>query len=214
VEAAKENCADFPQYQICQADILRMPFKPESFDVVICIGVIQHTPKPEETIVALARMVRPGGRLFIDHYAPGYAMSFSRTKLRQFLLAKKPEYCMRFCTRLRDRLWPLHTKLHTCRNKWVWSRLYSLFVRMSPLVDYQDAYPQLSLEILREWALLDMHDLLTDRYKHLRTTDQIQKVLSDLGLIVERCVYAGNGVEAAAQKPASAMPGNPAQCAV
>jgi ubiquinone/menaquinone biosynthesis C-methylase UbiE len=201
VDAAKENCKGFSGHQICQADILAMPFRPESFDVVICIGVAQHTPNPEKTIAALSRMVRPGGRLFIDHYAPGYPMSFFRTKLRNYLLTKDSEYCMRFCTWLRNRLWPLHTKLHTLRNKLIWGKFYSLLCKISPLVDYQDAYPQLSQSILREWALLDMHDLLTDVYKHLRTTDQIAETLISLGLEIERCEYAGNGVEAAARRP-------------
>jgi SAM-dependent methyltransferase len=201
VEAAKENCVDFPNRRICQADILSMPFKPESFDVVICIGVIQHTPDPEKTIAALSRMVRPGGRLFIDCYAPGYPMSLSRRVLRRLLLTRKPEYCMKFCAGLRDRLWPWHVRLHAYRRRRFLGKFYSLFIRLSPLVDYQDAYPQLSSQILRDWALLDMHDLLTDFYKHLRTKEQIFETLASLGLEVERCEYAGNGVEAAARKP-------------
>jgi ubiquinone/menaquinone biosynthesis C-methylase UbiE/uncharacterized protein YbaR (Trm112 family) len=201
VDAAKENCKDFSGHQICQADILSMPFRPESFDAVICIGVIQHTPDPEKTIAALSRMVVPGGHLFIDHYAPGYPMSLSRRALRRFLLTRNPEYSMRFCTRLRDVFWPLHVKLHTVRNKRIWRKLYSLLLKISPLVDYQDAYPRLSQPVLREWALLDMHDLLTDVYKHLRTTEQIAQTFIALGLETERCEYAGNGVEAAARKP-------------
>src|ERR1044072_1806032 len=68
-EAHYANCHDLsPDYFVCQADALKLPVAPGSFDFVVCLGVIQHTPSPEETIAALARYVRPGGTLAIDHY--------------------------------------------------------------------------------------------------------------------------------------------------
>ena len=203
VDAARENCKHFSNHHICQASILAMPFSAESFDIVVCIGVVQHTPDPEETIAALAQMVKPGGKLFIDHYTSDYPMSAVRQALRRFLLRKNPEYCMRFCQYLRNILWPLHTALHRYKASPVVGRIYAKLLQFSPLVDYQDSYPQLAPEILREWALLDMHDLLTDVYKHLRTTEQINNALTRSGLEVIKCVYAGNGVEAAAIKPAN-----------
>ena len=205
VDAARENCASFPGHDVCQASILRMPFSPESFDVVICIGVVQHTPNPEETVAALARMVRPGGALYIDHYAPGYPMPFMRGMLRRFLLRKDPAYCMRFCSRLRNLLWPIHVRLRAWRGKRFMGAVYAAFTNFSPLVDYQDVYPSLPPVVLREWAMLDTHDLLTDVYKHLRTTDEIRAMLGKNGLAVTRCEYAGNGVEAAAVRP---LPGS------
>lgn len=36
VEANYKNCGSFPNYFICQASILELPFPPEEFDVVIC----------------------------------------------------------------------------------------------------------------------------------------------------------------------------------
>ena len=71
VEANYENCRHLgPDYFVCQADALKLPVAPHSFDFVVCLGVIQHTPSPEETIAALARYVRQGGTLAIDHYRP------------------------------------------------------------------------------------------------------------------------------------------------
>jgi SAM-dependent methyltransferase len=201
VEAARDNCDIFPNHNVCQANILDMPYPPESFDAVVCIGVIQHTPNPEESIAALAHMVKPGGQLFIDHYAPGYPMPLVRRAFRSFLQGKNPDYRMHFCMKLRDLLWPHHVSFHARKSERLGHKRYRILNRFSPLVDYQDAYPQLSPETLREWALLDMHDLLTDTYKHLRTTAQIDKALVDNGLQVTRCIYAGNGVEAAARKP-------------
>ena len=50
VEANYLNCNKYPNYHVERADVTHLPFKPETFDVVICIGVIQHTPSPELTI--------------------------------------------------------------------------------------------------------------------------------------------------------------------
>src|SRR5437867_3509247 len=46
VEANARNNGHRPNLHLAQADILHPPFAPESFDRVLCIGVIQHTPDP------------------------------------------------------------------------------------------------------------------------------------------------------------------------
>src|SRR4051812_8157241 len=70
-EAVDANRLNFPQndsHRIAQADILALPVRPQRFDVVFCLGVVQHTPVPEETIAALYEHVCPGGWLVFDHY--------------------------------------------------------------------------------------------------------------------------------------------------
>ncbi len=71
--AVDANQINFPQtknHRIIQADIMHAPFEVGGFDLVICLGVIQHTPNPEATISKLFEQVRPGGMLVIDHYTP------------------------------------------------------------------------------------------------------------------------------------------------
>lgn len=203
VEANYKNCGSFPNYFVCQASILELPFAPEQFDIVICIGVIQHTPNPEETMAALCRQVKPGGMLIIDHYTYGYAATESRRLLRAVLLKMPSNIALGVCKTLTACLWPLHSYLWHSRTLPVIRRLRHHFLRLSPLVDYHDAYPQLGPERLKIWATLDTHDTLTDYYKHLRSTDEIRDTLSSLGMDRIETAYAGNGVEARAYKPAS-----------
>jgi len=66
VDANYGNCHHYDKYEVVQANLLHLPVAPQQFDQVICIGVIQHTPSPEETIVALCGYVKPGGLLVID----------------------------------------------------------------------------------------------------------------------------------------------------
>lgn len=73
--------------------------------------------------------------------------------------------------------------------------------RVSPIVTYFHALPELSDESQYEWAELDTHDSLTDWYKRLRSRRAIRRTLESLGaqeLWVER---GGNGIEARCRKP-------------
>ena len=201
VDANFENCHTYPNYFVCQADITALPIKPESFEVVICIGVIQHTPDPEKTIAALCSYVRPGGLLIIDHYTQGYHETPVRRILRAVLLRVPPRYSMSFTRGLTGLLWPVHKFLGSRKKNGLVRNTRNIFLFLSPLVDYYDAYPQLSEEQMKLWAMLDTHDTLTDRYKHLRSEQEIHDQLESCGMENIRIIPGGNGIEARAQKP-------------
>lgn len=44
----------------------RMPLPDDSFDTVMCIQVLEHTPKPQALLDDVARVLRPGGLLIIS----------------------------------------------------------------------------------------------------------------------------------------------------
>ena len=199
VEANYQNCGDKPNYFICQADVRALPFAPHSFDFVMCLGVIQHTPSSEQTISALAQFIKPGGMLVIDHYAPDYPTTFSRRWLRRLLLRLPPASSSRLALSLTRMLLPLH-KLGWNQKRGRW-RLRRQLQKFSPVVDYYDVYPQLGEKTLAEWALLDTHDTLTDYYKHLRSVEQIDSCLIACGLVDTETRHAGNGIEARARMP-------------
>lgn len=51
-----------------QANIFAMPFKPNSVDILICSGVLHHTPNPKKGFQELLRLVKPGGKILIGLY--------------------------------------------------------------------------------------------------------------------------------------------------
>jgi ubiquinone/menaquinone biosynthesis C-methylase UbiE len=65
-----------------------LPFPPSAFDLVICLEVLEFTPRPEATLKELVRVLRPGGWLLItnriDWQAP---LIFGRTWSRQAFTA-------------------------------------------------------------------------------------------------------------------------------
>lgn len=209
VDANYQNCKDKDGYFVCQGDILNLPVEDDAFDIVICIGVIQHTPVPEETIAELCTKVKPGGVLVIDHYTQGYGNNVGLKAVRKVLLKASPEFALQFTKNMVGVLWPIHRitwKLWThplsakLRVSVIFRLIVQLLRKISPVVDYQSAYPQLTPEMLRAWAILDTHDTLTDIYKHLRSQEEIIQALNENGMVDINAVYAGNGVEARAFK--------------
>lgn len=210
VEANRANCSSAANYFVCQADITRLPVAPGQFDVVVCVGVIQHTPDPERTMSALCSYVKPGGLLLIDHYSLEYPATLSRRLLRRFLLGRSSPFSLRFCTLLTNVLWPLHRALwllfreSPLRKVPLLPKIRSAFVLMSPIVDHHHNFPELSPALLKTWALLDTHDTLTDAYKHLRSQEQIETHLQRCGMESVQAWVGGNGIEAHARKSAAA----------
>ncbi|MCX6319795.1 MAG: methyltransferase domain-containing protein [Bacteroidetes bacterium] len=195
VEVNRENCPVNERHKVIQADINDMPFEPEIFDIVICIGVIQHTPNTEKTIEDLFRLVKKGGHLVIDHYTFEKSY-FLRTAFlyRRFLKKKNPDFTIAYTKKLVNRYLPLHKRFS--KNK-----LLSIFLnRISPVITYYRAFPELNEQMQEEWAYLDTHDSLTDWYKRFRSKGSIRKTLENLGATDIYCEYGGNGVEARCKK--------------
>jgi SAM-dependent methyltransferase len=189
----------------CQASIDALPVARESFDWVICLGVVQHTPDPAATIRSLAACVKPGGRLVIDHYSLGHDYPLPRRIMRRLMLALPSAWASPAALAVSRMLARLHAP--TWQQRTIPLRLRQVLRPLSPLVDYYDSYPQLSREILMEWCVLDTHDAVTDVYKHLRSVEQVADDVRAAGLTILRAAPGGNGVEVIAQRPGAAAGG-------
>jgi 2-polyprenyl-3-methyl-5-hydroxy-6-metoxy-1,4-benzoquinol methylase len=196
VDANRESFPTGKRHRILQADVRRLPFRDQQYDVVFCLGVIQHTPAPEETIEKLYAQTKPGGWLVIDHYTRNLSW-YTKTApaLRMVMRRLPPATAMQWSQGLVAAFFPLH---RAARH----SRVAQAFVsRVSPVLTYYHVLP-LDDELQRQWALLDTHDALTDWYKHFRSREQIRGVLEHLGGQEIWCDYGGNGVEARCRRPA------------
>ena len=69
IDAAFVNLNERDNIHFLQADIFRLPFRPETFDFVYSWGVLHHTPDPPAAFQELPRLVRPGGKLMTFLYA-------------------------------------------------------------------------------------------------------------------------------------------------
>lgn len=73
VESARHNLAKYPNAVVIQGDIGNLPFALETFDFVVSIGVLHHTPDTKLYTNSLIPFVKPGGRLSIWVYPPKFA---------------------------------------------------------------------------------------------------------------------------------------------
>jgi len=209
--AVDANQRNFPQnstHRVAQANILQLPFLPQQFDVVFCLGVVWNTPCPEETIAALYAQVKPGGVLVFDQFRPTLSQFTKTSTLLRLILRRLPPRMGIMVTEAITRcLLPLH-KL--TRNFRLGQMLLS---RISPVLSYYHAFPQLSDELLRQWAELDTHNSLTAWYYHCRTPSQIRRSLKQLGLCEISLQTTGVNVEARGRRPVTPAktmnPGSP-----
>ena len=110
VEPNQRNCPQSAQHRIVQCDINLLPFHPQQYDVVICLGVIQHTRKPERTVTDLYRQVKPGGWLVFDHYTHSLSLytRFGEHLLRPILKRVPPAQGVAVTKTLTRWFFPLH----------------------------------------------------------------------------------------------------------
>jgi SAM-dependent methyltransferase len=198
VDVNRKNIGPQPNYVVAQADLRRSPFPPRSFDFVIALGVLQHTPSPENSVRALWTLVRPSGTLVMDHYTWTLSLATKLAPLYRLLIKRLPPDAARQRT---DRLVELFFPLH-----WAVRRFYPaqmLLSRVSPCLFYFRAFPHLSKDQHRELCRLDTFDSLTDQYKHIRTRGEIRRLLANLPESEHVVTYrAGNGIEARTRRRA------------
>lgn len=201
VAANKANNGASNKLCLVQADIREMPFPQGIYDLVLCLGVIQHTPNSEESIRALWSRVRPGGRLVFDHY---------RWKLRNFMpppLGVAGLFYRWYFLRVpKERQFAAVKRVFDFWFPLVWSLrkskvLQFVLSRMTPIVNYYPHFGLRDREMYYDWMLLDTNDAMTDVYKHRRTAKQIRHFLEQLGAEDIVVTHGGNGVEASCKRP-------------
>jgi ubiquinone/menaquinone biosynthesis C-methylase UbiE len=49
-----------------QADLKQLPFHDDSFDAAVCVQTLEHVNEPKQVMGEIARVLRPGGRLYLS----------------------------------------------------------------------------------------------------------------------------------------------------
>jgi len=103
VATAQSLASGDPNVHVLQADLLRPPFPPgagdRGFDFVFSLGVIHHLDDPAAAIASLARLLRPGGELFVWVYADeGNALARRVIEPLRRLTTRLPPRALRLLT--------------------------------------------------------------------------------------------------------------------
>jgi|SRR5882672_4141094 len=93
IDVARENLGSHPNAHLLQADLLNLPLKPGTFDLIFSIGVIMTTADARRTFLSLVPLLKPGGTIAIWIY-DGYDRVYGASS----------DFYRRFTTRLPHRL--------------------------------------------------------------------------------------------------------------
>lgn len=162
---------------IVQADIYNMPFGKGSFDRLFCFGVLQHTPDVGKAFSVLPAYLKRGGHIAVDVYRkqPWFSRAWKpRYRLRPILKGMNPEALYRITSNYVRWMWPICRVLNITR----FGRRMSAALLV---VDYGREFG-LSEGMSKEWAILEMFDMLSAAYEEPQTMDAVEQWLKDGGL--------------------------------
>lgn len=177
INVCSQQFSDSPRFRPVAANVQDLPWAEGQYDIVLCIGVIQHTPNPAKALRALVGQVSEGGYLVIDQYRHSVSAWLRPTWLvRAVLIRISPERAMAMTDALVKIFLPFHKLVRR------WRVMEIVLNRLSPITSHYSQLP-LSDEEQERWARLNTHDNLTDRYKHQTTRRKLERMSEYAGLV-------------------------------
>lgn len=174
VESNYENNFKYQKnLKIFQADIYNIPFKNNSFDKIICLGVLQHTPDIKKSIECLVEKLKVGGEIIIDFYAINGWWTKISAKYLLRPLTKKLDH---------ETLLKIITKTISV-NIYIFKFFYFLKIgflaRFLPMCDISSFPKNIDKKTLREMAILDTFDQYSPMY------DNPQKPIDVINMLIK-----------------------------
>jgi SAM-dependent methyltransferase len=193
VEANRRNNGHYQNLALLRADILNPPFAEGSFEKVLCLGVLQHTPDPEASFHSLVRFVKPGGEIVADVYRKSLtALMCWKYLLRPVTRRLPPQLLYNVISASAPIFVPITAALRRLGGP--------ALARLSPMVEYSRF--GLASEVNFDWAVLDTFDMYSPRYDRPQSVPGAKKWLERAGLEGE-VFPGGNGVIIRARIPES-----------
>jgi SAM-dependent methyltransferase len=178
VVANWRNNGDADRLTLFRGDIYRIPLAEASFDRVVCLGVLQHTPSPERAFHSLVSMVKPGGWLAVDIYRVSAAhLASPKHLLRMFRGFVPPDRAAAVAKRAVRTLLPAKALLR--KVPLVGVPLAHLLV---PVADYRGRLPLTESQAV-EWSELEFIDAITPAHDHPATRRQVEQWCRAAGLV-------------------------------
>ena len=154
------------------------------YDIIICRGVLQHTPDPLASIIQMKKLLKKNGSIYFDIYIPpktGFLnskyiwrniikiLNISYDDLFKFL----KKNCKTFLFYRRK----INSVFHINLN-FFWDYVF-------PIYDYKNILP-LNNKQLEEWAIMDTLDGLLAKYDTPYSFNSIQRYLSKFSIKIKK----------------------------
>lgn len=152
------------------------------FDIIICRGVLQHTPNPYNSILSLYELCDINGSIYFDIYKkPKLKLISPKYLWRKILKNQSYENVYSFLDKYIDKFLYFRRKLNAILKvnlNYFWDYFF-------PIYDYKYQLP-LNDKQLREWAILDTLDGLVTKYDIPLSKQEIQKFLKKKNIEINR----------------------------
>jgi SAM-dependent methyltransferase len=205
IVAARELTAGRPNVSIVRGDLLRLPFAPGSFDLIYSLGVIDHTPDPRAAFLALARLLRPGGRIAVWVYPRERRIVETIMDLQRAVSTRLPLGLLEPLCRIAAPIGGLKRRLMSSR-RWLFQRL-GVAVHLATI--------GVSMHPDPEVRVCDTLDWYAPRYLSRHTHDEVAGWFAEAGLVDvldlgrdQRFYYEGqgNGINLAGARASAPRP--------
>ena len=98
VEIASRNVVDRANVDVVQADLFKLPFRPETFDMAYSVGVLHHTPDAKGAFTAIQPLVKSGGLFSIFVHGQGNRVLYATNRwLRAWTAKASYDTTWHFC---------------------------------------------------------------------------------------------------------------------
>lgn len=166
------------QLVAAQADLFHMPEMKIKFDLVLCRGMLQHTPEPAKAIELIHSWVKPGGVAVFDIYKPGRLGKLSSKYLWRPVVQRLFDFdsFSRFLERHAGTMLQVRWRLKPLLP----GRSKRILDYVLPIWDYRGVLPLSSTQLV-EWGKLDTLDAMFARYDNPMKYDDVVRLLGDLG---------------------------------
>ena len=181
------------RFFLSQASIYELPFPDGSFDKVLCLGVLQHTPDFGASVRALVSKAKLGGEIVVDFY-----------EIRGFWTKLHAKYLLRPVTRRmpQEQLLGLierHVDRLIEASRLLQRTGLGVLRRFLPVADIYGTLPAgLSGDDFREWVVLDTFDMLSPAFDNPQRLGDVAKMFERAGAKVSFAGHVNHGIGSAA----------------
>ena len=179
---------------LIKESIYNLPLNPNSFDYVLCYGVVQHTPNVKETYLKCINYVNSNGLCSFDHYKKSLLPNpFYQPKYIWRPITKKitPENLLKFIEFYIPKYFPVDTIIKKI------PKIGNLIAGLIPIPcwNYTGVHNvNQDKSNLIEWAIMDTFDALGARYDEPWSMRQSHKFANELPVKGFHVGIGGNGI--------------------
>jgi SAM-dependent methyltransferase len=200
IVAARELTAQLPRVGLVRGDLLRLPFAPQSFDQIYSLGVLDHTPDPRGTFLALAGLLKPGGRMVVWVYPRQRPVVERIMDVQRAVSTRLPLASLDFLSRLSAPLGGVKRRLLASQRWWIQRLGVALHLATIGVSMHPDS----------EVRICDTLDWYAPKYLSRHSFDEVAGWFAEAGLTDlvdlsrDQVFYhegQGNGINIAGSRP-------------